>query len=76
MEMYDRPLLRLMIHVGAEVAYGAMHYQLNNHQCNRFFRRRELGELRALRNERGLTVEQVAEEVLCSLSKMSRMETS
>lgn len=39
-------------------------------------RRRELGALlRALRNERGLTVEQVAERLLCSPSKMSRMET-
>src|ERR1700761_6535505 len=39
-------------------------------------RRRELGALlRALRNERGLTVEQVAAELLCSPSKVSRMET-
>ena len=39
-------------------------------------RRRELGALlRALRNERGLTVEQVAERLLCSPSKVSRMET-
>jgi transcriptional regulator with XRE-family HTH domain len=39
-------------------------------------RRRELGaRLRALRNERGWTVEQVAEELLCSASKVSRMET-
>jgi transcriptional regulator with XRE-family HTH domain len=39
-------------------------------------RRRELGErLRALRNEQGLTVEQVAERLLCSPSKISRMET-
>jgi transcriptional regulator with XRE-family HTH domain len=39
-------------------------------------RRRELGALlRALRNEKGLTVEQVAESLLCSLSKVSRMET-
>jgi transcriptional regulator with XRE-family HTH domain len=39
-------------------------------------RRRELGaRLRALRLERGLTVEQVAEQLLCSLSKVSRMET-
>lgn len=39
-------------------------------------RRRELGALlRALRNERGLTVEQVAELLLCSPSKVSRMET-
>jgi transcriptional regulator with XRE-family HTH domain len=39
-------------------------------------RRRELGSLlRALRNARGLTVEQVAGELLCSPSKVSRMET-
>ena len=39
-------------------------------------RRRELGALlRGLRNERGLTVEQVAGELLCSPSKVSRMET-
>ena len=39
-------------------------------------RRRELGALlRALRTKRGLTVEQVAERLLCSLSKLSRMET-
>ncbi|HEY6492141.1 MAG TPA: helix-turn-helix transcriptional regulator [Trebonia sp.] len=39
-------------------------------------RRRELGAmLRALRNERGLTVDQVAGELLCSPSKVSRMET-
>jgi transcriptional regulator with XRE-family HTH domain len=39
-------------------------------------RRRELGALlRALRNEKGLTVEQVAERLLCSTSKASRMET-
>lgn len=39
-------------------------------------RRRELGaRLRALRLERGLTVEQVAERLLCSTSKVSRMET-
>jgi transcriptional regulator with XRE-family HTH domain len=39
-------------------------------------RRRELGEqLRMLRNEQGLTVEQVAERLLCSPSKISRMET-
>ena len=38
--------------------------------------RRELGALlRALRTERGLTVEQVAERLLCSPSKVSRMET-
>jgi transcriptional regulator with XRE-family HTH domain len=39
-------------------------------------RRRELGALlRALRTERGLTVDQVATELLCSPSKVSRMET-
>jgi transcriptional regulator with XRE-family HTH domain len=39
-------------------------------------RRRELGaRLRALRSEQGLTVEQVAELLLCSPSKVSRMET-
>src|SRR5438128_1913643 len=39
-------------------------------------RRRELGALlRVLRNEKGLTVEQVAERLLCSTSKVSRMET-
>ena len=39
-------------------------------------RRRELGALlRALRNQKGLTVEQVAESLLCSPSKVSRMET-
>jgi transcriptional regulator with XRE-family HTH domain len=39
-------------------------------------RRRELGAiLRALRNDRGLTVEQVAGELLCSPSKVSRIET-
>ena len=39
-------------------------------------RRRELGSLlRALRLDRGLTVEQVAERLLCSPSKVSRMET-
>lgn len=39
-------------------------------------RRRELGALlRALRTERGLTVDQVAGELLCSPSKVRRMET-
>jgi transcriptional regulator with XRE-family HTH domain len=39
-------------------------------------RRRELGALlRTLRQERSLTVEQVALELLCSPSKVSRMET-
>ena len=38
--------------------------------------RRELGALlRALRNAKGLTVEQVADRLLCSPSKVSRMET-
>ena len=39
-------------------------------------RRRELGALlRALRNEKGLTVDQVATSLMCSPSKVSRMET-
>jgi transcriptional regulator with XRE-family HTH domain len=39
-------------------------------------RRRELGAmLRALRAESGMTVEQVAESLLCSPSKVSRLET-
>ena len=39
-------------------------------------RRRELGTLlRALRNERGMTVDQVAAHLLCHPSKVSRMET-
>jgi transcriptional regulator with XRE-family HTH domain len=39
-------------------------------------RRRELGAaLRALRSEHGLTVEQVAQQLLCSPSKVSRLET-
>jgi transcriptional regulator with XRE-family HTH domain len=39
-------------------------------------RRRELGALlRALRTERGWTVEDVAEHLLCSASKISRVET-
>ena len=39
-------------------------------------RRRELGALlRALRNEKGLTVEQAADQLLCSPSKVNRMET-
>ena len=39
-------------------------------------RRRELGaRLRELRLARGLTVEQVSEQLLCSPSKVSRMET-
>jgi transcriptional regulator with XRE-family HTH domain len=39
-------------------------------------RRRQLGiRLRALRNAKGWTAEQVAERLLCSASKVSRMET-
>ena len=39
-------------------------------------RQRELGtRLRQLRTERGLTVEDVAEKLLCSATKISRMET-
>lgn len=39
-------------------------------------RRRELGaRLRTLRLDRGMTVEQVADHLLCSPSKVSRMET-
>jgi transcriptional regulator with XRE-family HTH domain len=39
-------------------------------------RRRELGAiLRSLRQARGMTVDQVAERLLCSPSKVSRMET-
>ena len=39
-------------------------------------RRREFGaRLRELRLERGLTIEQVAEHLMCSPSKVSRMET-
>ncbi len=39
-------------------------------------RRRELGALlRALRTETGMTVEQVADSLLCSPSKISRLET-
>jgi transcriptional regulator with XRE-family HTH domain len=39
-------------------------------------RRRELGTLlRALRNEKGMTIEEVAARLLCSTSKVSRMET-
>ncbi len=39
-------------------------------------RRRELGNrLRGLRDERGLSVAQVADELMCSPSKVSRMET-
>lgn len=40
-------------------------------------RQRELGaRLRGLRNERGLTVEEVAERLLCSATKISRLETA
>jgi transcriptional regulator with XRE-family HTH domain len=39
-------------------------------------RQRELGmRLRELRNDRGLTVEEVADKLLCSASKISRAET-
>jgi transcriptional regulator with XRE-family HTH domain len=39
-------------------------------------RQRELGtRLRGLRNERGMTVEDVAEKLLCSATKISRLET-
>ena len=39
-------------------------------------RQRELGKrLRELRNERGLTVEDVADKLLCSATKISRLET-
>ena len=39
-------------------------------------RRRELGRrLRELRNQHGLTVEEVAEKLLCSATKISRLET-
>ena len=40
-------------------------------------RQRELGtRLRALRNQRGMTVEEVAAELLCSTTKISRLETA
>lgn len=40
-------------------------------------RQRELGtRLRALRNEHGMTVEEVAERLLCSATKISRLETA
>lgn len=40
-------------------------------------RQRELGmRLRALRNEHGMTVEDVAEKLLCSATKISRLETA
>lgn len=39
-------------------------------------RQRELGiRLRALRNEHGMTVEEVADKLLCSATKISRLET-
>ena len=38
-------------------------------------RQRELGtKLRSLRNEHGMTVEEVAEQLLCSATKISRLE--
>jgi transcriptional regulator with XRE-family HTH domain len=43
---------------------------------NTVLRRRELGALlRRLRTEKGMTIEQVADALLCSLSKVSRLET-
>jgi transcriptional regulator with XRE-family HTH domain len=43
---------------------------------NPTIRQRELGKrLRELRNQRGLTVEDVAERLLCSATKISRLET-
>jgi transcriptional regulator with XRE-family HTH domain len=40
-------------------------------------RQRELGtKLRALRGEHGMTVEEVAEQLLCSATKISRLETA
>jgi transcriptional regulator with XRE-family HTH domain len=40
-------------------------------------RQRELGtRLRALRNQRGMTVEEVAARLLCSTTKVSRLETA
>jgi transcriptional regulator with XRE-family HTH domain len=40
-------------------------------------RQRELGtRLRALRNQRGMTVEEVAARLLCSTTKISRLETA
>lgn len=40
-------------------------------------RQRDLGvRLRGLRNERGMTVEEVAERLLCSPTKISRLETA
>lgn len=40
-------------------------------------RQRELGaRLRGLRNERGMTVEEVADKLLCSATKISRLETA
>jgi transcriptional regulator with XRE-family HTH domain len=39
-------------------------------------RQRELGiKLRALRSEHGMTVEEVAEQLLCSATKISLLET-
>ena len=40
-------------------------------------RQRELGaRLRGLRNEKGMTVEGVAAQLLCSTTKISRLETA
>ena len=45
-------------------------------EANPTIRQRELGQrLRMLRTERGMTVEEVAEKLLCSTAKISRMET-
>jgi len=50
--------------------------EVRRSQASPTLRRRELGTLlRALRLKRELTVEQVAAELLCSPSKVSRMET-
>jgi transcriptional regulator with XRE-family HTH domain len=44
--------------------------------CSPAVRRRELGALlRALRTDRGMTIDHVAADLLCSPSKVSRMET-
>ena len=44
--------------------------------ANPMARQRELGlRLRALRNEHGMTVEDVADKLLCSATKISRLET-
>lgn len=45
-------------------------------EANPTIRQRELGQrLRKLRTDRGMTVEEVAEKLLCSTAKISRMET-